>query len=125
VLSDADKALYARQILLSELGLEGQQRLVNAVARIAASSDARAREVARAYLLRGGVGTAAAPEAAAVSVAVPDSVEVQRIAGDPALEGCAAWLAGAFAAVEAIKQAAGVGTPAALDPECVLSREVV
>ena len=125
MLSDADKARYARQILLSELGLEGQERLAHARVAIAAGGDARAVDVAREYLARGGVGAAPSAHAPAVTVALPGPADVQRIAGDPALEGCAAWLAGAFAAVEAIKQAAGVGTPAALDPEILLSREVV
>lgn len=123
VLSDADKALYARQILLSELGLAGQARLLAADARIEAG-DARVTAVARDYLARAGVGAQPTAALPAVSVRAASSEDVAQVAGDAALEGCAAWLLGAFAAVEAIKVAADVGTAGAIDPEFVLSREV-
>jgi hypothetical protein len=130
VLSDADKALYARQILLSEVGLEGQQRLLDAQSRVADGADARVTAVARDYLARAGVGSPQpsgsdlqpGPRELVVDAAL--GTEVARVAGDSELEDCAAWLLGAFAAVEAIKAAVGAGTPAALDPEFVLSREV-
>jgi hypothetical protein len=142
LLSDADKQLYARQILLSELGLAGQERLASASFRVAGDADPRVSLVARDYLARAGVGAQAGtrdsnesvvtrdsneslgPGAATVYVSAASAQDVARLAGDPALEGCAGWLLGAFAAVEAIKAAAGVGTPAALETDFVLAREV-
>jgi hypothetical protein len=126
VLSDADKALYARQILLSELGLPGQERLASTAVRIADGADARVSEITSDYLTRAGVGSQ--PDATDLEARVVNAASasvVSRVAGDPELEGCAAWLLGAFAAVEAIKAAAGVGAPAALDADFVLAREVV
>jgi hypothetical protein len=125
VLTDADKTKYARQILLTELGLAGQERLVATRLQWSADADARATEVASAYLERAGVG-ARVPGADAnqVAVRVASAERVARLAGDPALEDCAAWLLGALAAVEAIKAAAGVGTPGTADSDFVLSSEV-
>jgi hypothetical protein len=126
VLSDADKALYARQILLSELGLPGQERLASTAVRIADGADARVSAVTRDYLARAGVGSQ--PDAIDLQARVVNAAsasDVSRVAGDAELEGCAAWLLGAFAAVEAIKAAAGVGAPSALDADFVLAREVV
>jgi hypothetical protein len=124
VLPDADKQLYARQILLPELGLAGQERLALAAVRVASDADARVSVIARDYLARGGVGVRASRGAATVSVNAASTPEVARVAGDPALEGCAAWLLGAFAAVEAIKAAGDLGTAAAFEADFVLAREV-
>jgi hypothetical protein len=123
VLSDADKALYARQILLSELGLAGQARLGAAEVRIAAGTDSRVTAVARDYLTRAGVASGV-QRTAALDLPAVSRLDVERTAGAGALEDCAAWLLGSFTAVEAIKAAAGVGTPAAFDPDFVLAREV-
>lgn len=123
MISDADKALYARQILLSELGFEGQARLSGAELAIADGADPTVLEVASDYLRRAGVSVASQPSAAGLPL--PTAADVQRVAGDRELETCAAWLLGAFAAVEVIKQTVGAGTPAALGSEFVLSREVV
>jgi hypothetical protein len=123
VLSDSDKALYARQILLSELGFEGQQRLAATAVGFTDAADLRARAVAADYLARAGFGASAGSNE--IAVALPDAGEVSRVAGDAALDECAAWLIGAFAAVEAIKSASGAGTPGSLDAGFVLAREVV
>lgn len=122
MLTDADKAKYARQILLTELGVAGQERLGATRVHLAMDADPRAAEVARAYLDRAGVGAHA--EDLERTVPVASASQVAQLAGDPALEDCAAWLLGAFAAVEAIKAAAGAGEPAALADDFVLSREV-
>jgi hypothetical protein len=130
VLSHADKALYARQILLFEVGLEGQQRLLDAAVRVVDGADARAAAVASDYLARAGVGSVqrggsnVPHHGEARTVDAASASEVARVAGDSALEDCAAWLLGAFAAVEAIKAATGAGKAAVLDPSFVLSREV-
>ncbi|HKU39045.1 MAG TPA: hypothetical protein VJR89_12880 [Polyangiales bacterium] len=121
MIPDADKALYARQILLSELGLAGQARLAASRVRFAAESDARVSEVARDYLLRAGVGSAAEPDR---SLAAMSCGDVAACAGTPELEACAAWLLGAWTAVEAIKASAGIAAPVALSAEFSLVVEV-
>jgi hypothetical protein len=123
VLSDADKALYARQILLPEIGLAGQERLSTAAFEITSDADPRAAAVTRDYLQRAGVGGRAGGAPAAV-VPVASAAEVQRVAADSALEECAAWLLGAFAAVEAIKAGAGAGTKADFPSDYRLGAEV-
>lgn len=125
MLTDADKAKYARQILLTELGLAGQERLVATRLQWTGDADPRASEVASAYLERAGVGAhVPAADAREVAVEVATAGLVAHVAGDAALEDCAAWLLGAFAAVEAIKSAAGAGTPATVRSDFVLSSEV-
>jgi len=59
-----------------------------------------------------------------LSLPIASTEEVARIAGDEALEACAAWLLGAHAAVEAIKASAGAGSPATFPEGFVLSAEV-
>jgi hypothetical protein len=125
VLTDSDKAKYARQILLTELGVAGQERLGATRVVLASDADPRAAEVAGAYLERAGVGAHA--QGVEQTLRVAPAERVAQLAGDPALEDCAAWLLGAFAAVEAIKSASGVGTPATcatLGDDFVLCREV-
>jgi len=123
LLSDVDKALYARQILLSELGAGGQERLTTAAIAFANDADPRARAVASEYLSRAGVGSRP-DDAPAVEVPVASTATVQRTAADPALEDCAAWLLGAYAAVEAIKARAGAGTAADFPSDYTLGAEV-
>jgi hypothetical protein len=112
VLSDAQKRSYARQITLAEIGADGQVQLCAAELAIEPRADRRAADVARVYLERAGVQL---HEAAERVVPVADVASVRALAGDPELETCAAWLAGSFAAVEAIKTIIGIGTPAQLD----------
>jgi hypothetical protein len=129
VLTDEQKRLYARHMLLDQLGPTGQARLCAARVTAAPQSDARAAAVALDYLARAGVQVDLRPaghEVAAGHHVLADSSEaLHALAGDPALLECAAWLSGAFAAVEAIKQIVGVGAPARLDPELVLTAEVI
>jgi hypothetical protein len=116
VLSASERERYARQLLLTEVGVAGQERLCAAQVALPMDASARAADVACSYLERAGVRV----EPAAVSgqgplrVALPDDAAVAALAGDPRLHDAAAWLAGAFAAVEVMKQALGVGTPGAL-----------
>jgi hypothetical protein len=108
--------------------------------------DTRAAAVARDYLERAGLQlpdttlprsagvmpTIDAHEATAqgdleqpheLAVAVADSTALQALAGRPELEEAAAALAGAFAAVEAIKSALGLARPATLPAELSLHGE--
>ena len=95
---------FARQQLLPEVGPEGQARLI---AHRFSAGDDRASEVAALYLERAGAQRVDGAEAIPVSAAA--------LTTDPALAEAAAFLAGAFAAVERIKQVLDVGVPGSLD----------
>jgi hypothetical protein len=131
-LSDAQRARYARHLLLPELGETGQLRLLAARARPGGAADAGALAVARGYLSRAGLGIAveARPRAleqntdacdTAVALDIPDAAGVARLAGAPELLDAARALAGAFAAVEAIKAAAQIGVRGELPQEFSLA----
>ena len=184
MLTDPQKRMYARQILVDELGLAGQERLCTATARLSAAADRAAATVALEYLTRAGLQSAGeslpvldpalsreslatAPQLSAAGGVVPltaaslvspasavaplsaaslvspvcavtatqpapaqnpicahvdiaSSDAVRSLAGDERLVECAAWLAGAFAAVETIKRVAGVGVEGRLDPALTL-----
>lgn len=129
MLSEADKQLYARQILLRELGLAGQEQLCTTDLALAGEADPRCRAVAGEYLERAGLRVEDAvpgstPDAAR-TLRLPTREAVARLAGDPALEGCAAWLLGSLAAVDAIKQVLGAGNQTPCTPAFVLSAEVL
>jgi hypothetical protein len=119
MLSAADKKRYARQVLLTEIGLAGQARLLQVAVALPAGADARAAELAVDYLQRAGLRVD--PDAGAV-VAVPAPDAVRALAGRPELDEAAAALAGAFAAVEAIKHALVLGQRAALPVGLTLDR---
>ncbi len=101
---------YARHLLLSEVGEAGQERL--RACTVALAGDARAKEVAALYLARAGVELR---DGAASTVDAGSTEAVAAIAGRAELEEAASFLAGAFAAVEAIKAALDVGAPGRLD----------
>jgi hypothetical protein len=106
---------YARQVSLAEIGEAGQERLCDARFRLPPDADPRAAEVARGYLVRAGLAeapTGVASEHAPVHVSLPGSEQVRQRAGAVFLEPPTAALEGALAAVEALKSALGVGTPA-------------
>jgi hypothetical protein len=107
VLTDEQLRLYARQVILRELGQAGQARLCASQVAVGSATSEAAR-VAEDYLRRAGVQVV---ERADVQVVLPDAAE-----SDPVLRDCTGWLCGAWAAVEAIKQCAGVGRPAAPGP---------
>jgi len=129
VLTDEQRRLYARQVLLRELGPSGQARLCQSRVAIGGKADARAARVAHDYLQRAGLRIGAERDAQVVPVVLPSAERVRQLAGDPALADCAAWLLGAFAAVETIKrcalaQDAQKAEPAQLDARFVLNAEV-
>jgi hypothetical protein len=109
------KQRYARHLLLAEIGEAGQMRLAATRVFLPAEADPRALAVARDYLERAGLatGTSGAVERD-VNAHVLDAAAVSVLAGRAELEEAAAALAGAFAAVEAVKSALGVGVPAQL-----------
>jgi hypothetical protein len=116
-----DMQRFARHLLLAEIGAAGQARLCAARVRIPDGSDARAARVARDYLERAGLEVAASAQDA-VDVAHVEAV--RSLAGRAELEEAAAALAGAFAAVEAIKAVLGAGTRASLPEALSLTGEV-
>lgn len=123
-LTDAQRARYARHLLLPELGELGQSRLLASAVRPNQDADPGALEVARSYLSRAGLRLATeACEGAAMTLA--SSATVARVAGAPELLEAARALAGAFAAVEAIKAAAGIGQQSGLPAAFSLVSEEV
>jgi hypothetical protein len=130
-LGAVDKRRHARQLLLAEIGERGQERLCATRVQLAAGADPRAAAVARDYLERAGVQVMDPPAAAAQTtgddasaptLAVVDSAGVRALAGHPDLDEAAAALAGAFAAVEAIKQALDLPRGAALSVPLLFDR---
>ncbi|MFT3922590.1 MAG: hypothetical protein QM778_08660 [Myxococcales bacterium] len=122
-LNARQRTRYARHLLLPEVGLVGQERLVEARLGLGESADPRAAKVAQLYLERAGVSV---ESDAALRVRVADTDSVRRLAGSPALEPAAAALAGALGAVEAIKEVLQLGAkgdvslaPLSLVPEDV------
>jgi len=112
VLTEQQIRLYARQVILQELGQSGQARLcASRVALVAsdAAAQPRAALVARDYLERAGLHVVETEPSVPVGLAKAAPVE-------PALQACAEWLLGAWAAVETIKLVAGVGVPAQQNP---------
>ena len=123
-LTDAQRTRYARHLLLAELGELGQSRLLASVVRPNADADVGTLEVARSYLLRAGVriSTDSCEEP---SLLLPTSAFVARLAGAAELTEAARALSGAFAAVEAIKAAVGLGQAGTLPADFSLVSEAV
>jgi len=127
VLSAEQRRLYARQVLLRELGPAGQARLCESVVTVDSEGDARAAAVSRDYLQRAGLQVRSAADATAseLRVELPSAERVEQLAGDPALAECAAWLLGAWTAVETIKRCAELGSPAQLDESFTLNPDAL
>jgi transposase len=121
VLTEQQVRLYARQVILRELGQAGQARLCAGRVAIHAASAPEVAAVAGDYLQRAGLQVVV--DATEHTLPLPDAAQVAATAGEPALLACAAWLHGAWAAVEAIKQCAEVGSPAPAGP-AALTAEV-
>ena len=110
---------FARQLLLVEIGEAGQERLCGSAVKLGADADPRAAAVAQPYLERAGLQVLSATQTApdqARPLALPDAGALRALAGSAELDEAAAALAGAFAAVEAIKAALAIGTQAQLPP---------
>ena len=111
MLTEQQIRLYARQVILRELGQAGQARLCASRVAISGPDAAANPEVARVasdYLQRAGLQLVDGSASACVHVALPEL----PLTGEPALQACAQWLLGAWAAVETIKQAVEVGSAA-------------
>lgn len=100
---------YARQMLLAEIGVEGQARLCATACSPSAGADSRAAQTASDYLARAGL---VVDRGTGVPVRLPGPSQVAAIAGNPVLGEAATALLGALAAVETVKQVLGVGRAA-------------
>lgn len=128
-MAEFDRRRFERHLLLAEIGEAGQARLCAARARLAPGADSRAAAVARDYLERAGVAVIEAQaaraqaDAEAIALALPDAAVLRSLAGRPELDEAAASLAGALAAVDAIKTALGIGSSPPLSPGLSLGAE--
>ena len=111
-LSDADRATYLRHLVLPEVGEVGQRVLLASSRR--AEGDPRAASAAQSYLDRSGI------RSGGQQVSVGDPRQLARLAGGAELEGAAALLLGAFAAVEEIKSILKIGRPGVLQSDLSL-----
>lgn len=114
---DRELRRHARQLLLPEIGEVGQSRLSSHAVELPSGE---AAEIAAEYLRRAGVHafvTGGAPTHEALS-----AERVQALSGRSELEHAAAFVAGAFAAVEEIKHALSVGRPGRL-PDAPLATD--
>lgn len=96
---------YARQYVLPEIGTGGQAR-IEACLIAPGTGDARASEIALAYLERAGMTRSLEGEALTLAA----TSEIERIAGRVELREAAAFLVGALGATACI--AAVTGAPA-------------
>lgn len=118
-LDAAARRRYARQVLLAEIGEEGQERLSRARFGAGEDVDSRAFAVAADYLARAGCE----PSEDGPAVVVPSEAFVNAFAGRETLRAPAAAVVGAFAAVEHLKRMLEVGTPGALSDDSRLTDE--
>lgn len=107
----AERSRFARQLLLVEIGDEGQAKLCAASVSASPSGDPRTARWALEYLRRAGV----APKPGGATLAVPPRPAIAELAGgDEQLEEATAALVGAWLAVERIKEIVGRGEPGVL-----------
>jgi len=118
-LDAAARRRFARHLLLAEIGELGQERLISARIRRRAGGDSDAYAVAADYLERAGC----VPDPDGAEVPVPSATEVERFAASEALRMPAAMIAGAFAAVEHLKETLGIADARELPPDLRLSTE--
>jgi hypothetical protein len=121
-LSPQQRALYARHLLLPEIGLPGQERLLAASVSWPAAGDVVAGAVARTYAQRAGLCEA---ENSDFEAPLATAEEVAALAGRPELMQAAGALAGAVAAVESLKRALSLGAAASPLSNLSLSSEDV
>jgi hypothetical protein len=118
-LDAAARRRYARHLLLGEIGESGQECLLKSGFRPGLNSDADAYQVAAAYLERAGCSR----KDDGREVRIADSQAVMRFAGSTKLREPAAAVAGAFAAVEHLKEVLGIAPARDLPPDLTLRTE--
>jgi len=122
-LTDDERRRYARQLLLGNWDDQAQLQLLRTRGRVPDDADGGSASVALDYLQRAGLGqrVPAADDSQEddrpeLILELPTAREVDAKAGDPSLRVASAALLGALSAVEAIKQAGGVGGAGHLHP---------
>jgi hypothetical protein len=118
-LDAAARRRYARQLLLGEIGEQGQERLLDAGFCRGAGGDVDAFAVAAEYLKRAGCSC----QESGAAVHVPTESAVMRFAASPALREPAAAIMGAFSAVEHLKAVLGIGAVREFPPDLTLTTE--
>lgn len=122
-LTASERARYARQVLLPEVGLVGQAKLCAATVAVNDGADSEASSITHDYLTRAGItvnNDTSALGAAQTSIASTTQVEAFA---PVELRHAAAAFAGAYAATETIKAIVGAGTPATLAQHFRISSE--
>lgn len=116
------RTLYGRQVLLPEIGNEGQAKLLDARV-VLEGGPSQGAAVCKDYLQRAGIQVVSQADDA-VPVSLPAAPQVEKLSGgDPALCVAAEALVGAFVAVETIKAATGAGRAAPFPSDLSLSPE--
>jgi len=123
-LSDLERVRFARHLLLPEIGLSGQEKLVRTWVHAARDADAGSLTVAREYLQRAGVTLTAPGTDERGALDLPTEASVSEFAGSPELLEAARALKGSLAAVEAIKRALELGQPLDRVPAQLSSEDV-
>lgn len=100
----ANDRRFSRQVLLPEVGVAGQMRLLASCVG-GVDGDPGAAAVTRSYLARAGVSFDGEASVPGVS-----TERVDALAARPELRAAAEAVAGAYAAVEHIKRCVGAGT---------------
>jgi hypothetical protein len=103
-----ERRLFARTILLAEIGEAGQDALLETRVTVDPAGDPGATAVARLYADRAGLGTRPGGTARAVALALPTTPEIDALAGRPELRAAAAMLAGSLACAGATIRALGI-----------------
>jgi len=124
----SDRARYARQLLLPQIGEVGQARLLASSLQAPAAADAGTLAVTRVYLERAGVRVIEGSPEGDLSPqrlpSLPSSEVLARIAGRPELHEAARALVGALAAVQAIQSVVRASPQPAFSIPVLSSEEV-
>ena len=122
-----DRARYARQLLLPQIGEVGQLRLLASRLQAPADVDRDTLAVARAYLERAGVRVVDAPVEGALAEplqSLPTGQAIAQIAGRAELHHAARAVVGALAAVQAIQSVVRASPQPAFSIPVLSSEEV-
>jgi len=107
-LTEGERVLYARQLLLAELREPVHARVLAARAELSGAPSAAARDAFECYATRAGLGAQASAESPAIRIALPSETELAALAGPAARSPALAMLAGALSATRAVLSAAGI-----------------
>jgi hypothetical protein len=130
-LTEGERVLYARQLLLAEFGPEAHERMAQTQPSLAVDADGRARAAFALYAARAGLGrrpdlsVCTETENGVRRAVLPNVAALDALAGSPERAPAVALICGAFAATAAVFEAAGVpACPAHLEQLSVLAEEL-